>query len=193
MTQELLALPSPESLLYEWLAPYGFTSTQIQQTYSLLGTTAMGQTFKSASHQLYIEREELVVTPQQMTIPSQKIPETGTYIFNSTLKFRFKLSDDISISKSVDCVTLDGGKVLFPLTIRPIKEGDRFQPYGMKGKKLVSDYLTDSKIPQLEKRRQLVVTDKNGDIIWLVGRRTDHRYRVDETSTSVLRIEIMLN
>lgn len=192
-TQELLALPSPESFLYEWLSPYGFTSAQILQIYAHLGTTTTGQTFQTASHQLYIEREELIVIPQQMPIPSQKIPETGIYLFSSTLKFRFELSDDISISKSSDCITLDGGKVLFPLTIRPIKEGDRFQPFGMKGKKLVSDYLTDSKTPLLEKRRQLVVTDKNGNIIWLVGRRTDHRYRVDETTTSVLRIEIMLN
>jgi len=133
------------------------------------------------------------VTPKQMPIPSQKIPETGTYIFNGTLKFRFESSDDVFASKSEYCATLDEAKVLFPLTIRATEEGDRFQPYGMKGRKLVSDYLTNCKTPQLEKRRQLVVTDKNGNIIWLVGLRTDHRYRIDETTTSVLRMEVMLN
>ncbi len=191
--QELQVLPSPESFLYEWLTPYGFTSAQIQQIDARLGAGAMGQVFQTASHQLYVEREELVVTPKQMPIPSQKIPETGTYIFNGTLKFRFESSDDVFVSKSEYCATLDEAKVLFPLTIRATEEGDRFQPYGMKGRKLVSDYLTNCKTPQLEKRRQLVVTDKNGNIIWLVGLRTDHRYRIDETTTSVLRMEVMLN
>ena len=47
----------------------------------------------------------------------------------------------------------------------------------MKGRKLVSDYLTDIKVSQAERRGQLVVTHKD-DIIWVVGRRSDNRYRV---------------
>ena len=41
----------------------------------------------------------------------------------------------------------------------------------------------------IEKRRQLVVADAKGDIVWLVGLRIDDRFRVTDATSSVLRIE----
>ena len=64
-----------------------------------------------------------------------------------------------------------------------------FQPFGMEGRKLVSDFLTDRKLTILEKRRQLVVTDATGIIIWLVGLRTDHRFRITPETRRILKIE----
>jgi tRNA(Ile)-lysidine synthase len=60
----------------------------------------------------------------------------------------------------------------------------------MTGHKLVSDFMTDLKLPILQKRRQLVVTDRDGEILWLTGLRSDNRYRVSEQTTSVLRIAL---
>jgi tRNA(Ile)-lysidine synthase len=65
-----------------------------------------------------------------------------------------------------------------------------FCPFGMEGHKLVSDFLTDSKLSLLEKRRQLVVTDATGAILWLVGLRTDNRYRVTPQTTTILRLSL---
>ena len=101
-----------------------------------------------------------------------------------------KITDDISISKLANCATLDKEKIAFPLTIRPMQSGDSFCPFGMEGHKLVSDVLTDCKRSILEKRRQLVVTDAKGDILWLVGLRTDHRYRITPQTTKVLSLTI---
>ena len=63
-------------------------------------------------------------------------------------------------------------------------------PFGMKGSKLVSDYLTDLKFSILEKRRQLVMVDASGAVIWLVGRRTDNRFRIDNDTKRTLRITV---
>jgi tRNA(Ile)-lysidine synthase len=60
----------------------------------------------------------------------------------------------------------------------------------MEGHRLVSDFLTDQKLSLLEKRRQLVVTDAKGDILWVVGLRTDNRYSVKNTTSSILRITV---
>ena len=117
-----------------------------------------------------------------------KIPEAGTYRLADNLLFSFSFDDNIEISKSSNCVTLDKATVEFPLTIRTIAEGDRFSPYGMKGCRLVSDFLTDLKLNLLEKRRQLVVTDASGRIIWLVGYRTDDHFKVTSDTHSILRI-----
>jgi tRNA(Ile)-lysidine synthase len=69
-----------------------------------------------------------------------------------------------------------------------VQTGDRFQPYGMKGTRLVSDYLTDRKRTLFEKRRQLVVTDAQGEILWLVGERVAHCYAVTDATRSILRL-----
>ena len=79
----------------------------------------------------------------------------------------------------------------FPLTIRIIQQGDRFIPYGMNGSKLVSDYLTDKKISLWARRSQMVVTDARGEILWLVGHRIDHRFRITTSTKSVLKIELL--
>ena len=60
----------------------------------------------------------------------------------------------------------------------------------MKGSKLVSDYLTDQKVSILDKRRQLVLVDSTGTIIWLVGRRTDNRFKISHDTKRALRITI---
>jgi tRNA(Ile)-lysidine synthase len=61
----------------------------------------------------------------------------------------------------------------------------------MLGKKLVSDYLTDNKKNMLEKKRQLIISDADGNIIWLIGERTDNRYRVNENTSSVLYLSLI--
>lgn len=61
-------------------------------------------------------------------------------------------------------------------------------PFGMEGRKLLSDLMTDRKMTVFEKRRQLVVVDGEGNMVWLVGIRTDNRCRVSSDTTEVLRL-----
>ncbi|WP_033148003.1 tRNA lysidine(34) synthetase TilS [Prevotella sp. P6B1] len=184
----LLQLPSPETFLHEWLMPYGFNAAQTAQLMNCLDKT--GSEFRSASHLLVVDRNQLVVEPVCQPMKSLKIPETGTYCAAEDMKLCIEEVEDLAISKSLDCATLDAAKVQFPLMLRPVQPGDRFVPFGMKGSKLVSDYLTDLKLSVLQKRRQLVLTDAQGAIIWLVGRRTDNRFRVSDETARILRITI---
>ena len=186
--EALAAQPSPGYFLFKWLTPYGFTPAQIGGITSL-SSHVTGREFMTASHILLIDRGHLVLAPKETPIPSIKIPETGIYRMRDGERFAIQISDRVYISKSADCATLDKALVEFPLTIRTIKPGDRFTPYGMNGSRLVSDYLTDLKQNLLEKRRQLVVTDASGHIIWLVGHRTDDRFKITPTTCSILRIE----
>ena len=82
------------------------------------------------------------------------------------------------ISRDPLSVMLDATAVELPLTLRRVRQGDRFTPLGMRGSKLVSDYLTDRKRNLIEKRHQLVVTDARDRVVWLVGERPDHRCRI---------------
>ena len=186
---ELLQQPSPEAFLHEWLSPYGFNATQTAQ---MLESLESGRTFSSPTHTLFIDRSQLLLEPIGAPIKPMRIPEPGRYRFSDEEQlFSFELSDNVSISKTNDCISLDSANICFPLTIRPIASGDAFCPFGMDGHKLVSDFLTDRKVSLREKRRQLVVTNANGDILWLVGQRPDNRYRITPQTHQMLRIALI--
>ena len=189
---EITKQPSAECFLHEWLSPYGFNASQIAQILEAL-TGESGREFLSATHTLLIDRSQLILEPKQAEIKPLRIPEAGNFRFSPEILFSVKLTNDISISKSEECATLDAANIQFPLTVRQVASGDAFCPFGMEGRKLVSDFLTDRKISLLEKRRQLVVTAANGDIIWLVGQRTDHRYRITASTHQVLSITLTHN
>ena len=72
-----------------------------------------------------------------------------------------------------------------------MQTGDRMVPFGMKGCKLVSDLMTDRKMNRFEKERQCVVTSGE-DIIWLVGLRSDNRFRVTAHTQRILRLTVEL-
>ena len=184
-------LPSSECFLFEWLRPDGFTSAQILQIADNMDAQ-VGKTFCSSTHMLYIDRGELVVAPNYQPASPMRIPEEGVYKYQENLSFRIKVSDNVELSKLDDCVTIDKEKVEFPLTVRIIQSGDRFVPFGMNGSKLVSDYLTDKKVGLWAKRSQMVITDARGQVLWLVGHRIAHPFRITPATKTVLKIEVIL-
>ena len=184
----LTTSPSPLCLLHELLSPLGFNRIQIEQILVSLDGES-GREFTSPTHILVIDRQSIIVEPLREPMKPLVIPEPGIYRLDETAKIRVELPDgDTDISRDPHVATLDATRIQFPLTVRPVQQGDRFQPYGMQGQKLVSDFLTDLKLNTLEKRRQLVVTDATGTILWLVDRRIDHRYRMTPDTAAVLRI-----
>ena len=187
--EQLLMQPSPETILHEWLSPMGFNSSQTSQMVFSLNREP-GKVFNSPSHTLLIDRDQLILEPNSAPLNTIKVPEPGCYRFSNGMRFDLSLSDEVTVSKSKDCITLDAVNIQFPLTVRPVQSGDQFCPLGMDGHKLVSDFLTDRKLTLFEKRRQLVVTDAKGDILWLVSHRPDHRYRITPDTTRILRIKL---
>ncbi|MDD7257188.1 MAG: tRNA lysidine(34) synthetase TilS [Prevotellaceae bacterium] len=187
----LKAQVSPESVLYDILKDFGFSSHQVQQVYSCMGACS-GTEFHSPSHQLVIDRGKILVEPVEKELPPTRIiPEEGTYVFGASLKFKLSLMDrneTFQISRAKDCVHLDAAEVRFPLAVRRIKEGDRFHPFGMNGSKLISDYLTDRKLSLFDKRRQLVVVNANDEVLWLVNERIDHKFRIKDNTKKILSI-----
>lgn len=190
---KVLTSPSPLCYLHEHLSPLGFNRTQIEQILASLDGES-GREFISSTHILVIDRERLVVEPLREPMKPIVIPEPGLYSFGENVKIRVEcLGIDTGISCDPQVATLDADKVRFPLTLRTVVEGDRFQPFGMKGQKLVSDFLTDLKLTVLEKRRQLAVTDSAGTILWLVGLRIAHPFRITPSTTSVLKTYLIRN
>ena len=187
---------STEYTLFNILKNYGFNPDQIEAIDSNLEAPT-GTIYLSESHQLLFNRGKIIVTERLNSAISLKIPETGKYVFGDkgeALKVELKTVDStFTISKDKNIATLDARNIRFPLIFRNVRNGDRFVPFGMKGSKLVSDYLTDRHRSLNEKRNQMVVEDADGRIIWLAGERTDNRFRVDAATTEVLIITLAQN
>lgn len=194
--EALQTVAKPENVLFEVLKNLGFTPPQIERIYHA-SCAEPGRVFVSPSHRLLIDRDYIIVEPlEKEDCRSIRIPEEGVYVFTERLKFwvkRIAFTPDVQIMKSPDYLFADMSYVKFPLTVRRVISGDRFIPFGMKGSKLVSDYLTDKKINLFDKRRQLVVTDADGRIIWLVGQRADNRCRITQATSEALVISVERN
>lgn len=187
---KLDTMTSPQYLLYEVMKDYGFSSDQVEQMFRQRHGES-GRLFVSETHEVAIDRGCFIVEKKNDDeAKTLVIPEPGTYVVDEKVKIRVELMPftDGIVSRDPRVATLDASTLAFPLTLRTVMPGDRFHPFGMQGSRLVSDYLTDRKKNIFEKRRQLVVADATGAIVWLVGERTDDRNKVREGTSEVLLI-----
>lgn len=172
----LLDETAPSSLLFELLHPYGFNSSQIKDIYqSLFGQS--GRRFHSSQWEVLRDRDSLILHSFSGE-ETDHVPPTLTY---ETID----ITPDFIIPRDKHIACLDADKVTLPLTVRKWQAGDKFTPLGMKGKKNVSDYLTDRKFTLFQKEHQYVACQ--GDkIVWLIGERIDNAYRIDADSKRAL-------
>lgn len=190
--QEIESAASAEYALYSSLSPYGFRGKAITEILASLHST--GKTWTSETHQLVIDRDCILIREKQTeAFQGMKIPETGCYVLPRGEKIKLSIREreiDFSPSKEKFLITLDADAVTFPLHLRLAQNGDTFHPFGMKGKKLVSDYLTDRKKNLFEKQSQLVLEDAKGQIIWVVGERTSELCKIKEDTKKILYIQV---
>lgn len=175
--QALLKEEAPRTLLFATLHPLGFNETQVSDIfYSLQGQP--GKQFLSDAWRVVKDREQLLIASIDETEekPQLEIKECN-------------LDSSFVIPRNKDIACVDADKIIHPLTLRHWQQGDTFVPFGMKGKKKVSDYLTDRKFSRLQKARQWVLCCGD-EIVWLVGERSDNRYRITENTRRVLCIKL---
>jgi tRNA(Ile)-lysidine synthase len=80
----------------------------------------------------------------------------------------------------------------FPLTVRTWQKGDYFYPFGMQGKKKLSKFFKDEKLSLLEKEKTLLLCSKD-DIVWIINKRADNRFKVKDETKNILKIIIDTN
>lgn len=164
--------PVPETILFEILYPLGFNAARVKDIHRALDGQS-GKIFANTEYRVVKDRELLLIKPIQEA--DKPVLEMKEYIY----------TQDFTIPRDKSTTCFDADKLQHPLTLRLWQQGDTFFPFGMKGKKKVSDYLTDRKFSLLRKEQQWVLCCGE-DIIWLVGERTDNRFRVDEGTKRVI-------
>ena len=191
--EALLRYPAPETLLYEWLRPYGFSRIVVSELFEAL-TGLSGKQFYSATHQVLKDRDRLYIAPQREESAWQPVEiPVATGEFTQPLRLSCRLmvrTPDFQMERTADTAYFDADKLPDRLSLRLPRTGDWFVPFGMRGRKKLSDFFADQKMTRWEKSRQPLLC-AGDSIIWVVGRRVDDRFRVEETTKIIFSVKKM--
>jgi tRNA(Ile)-lysidine synthase len=189
----VLNSPEPAYGLWFILQDFGFSHTQAQEIF-LAAKGISGKVFHSGTHQVLKDRDSFIVSKkedseggEELIIDYQEgIFKTGKLMFELR---KFSKPDVFTIDKKTSLIFLDFSQLVFPLVIRSWTRGDAFFPFGMKGKrKKVSDLFIDLKLNVNQKQKAKVLCNGNGDILWVIGLRTDERYKIKELTKEIIEI-----
>ena len=212
-TDALLSIPQWRYLLYYILEPYGFNSAILESLESLLMSdrTVSGKRFESEDYVLYTERDTLEihkkiagqagnddVVSDVIVDPFMVARIPGTYHVNGSriVVETLPWTSDMSLKQPEGTVILDSAKLRFPFVLRKWRSGDWMIPFGMKGKKKISDLFTDLKYSHTQKERAVILVDMTGDlaeqqhVAGVAGVRIDDRYKVTDNTETIIRITI---
>lgn len=197
---ELLKKLNPISTyLFEFLKPYHFNAATIEEINSAL-TAESGKQFFSDTHRLIKDRNFLIVeeksqksNPDSYRGKSQKVKKNQKEIIIDGSKLTFNKSEktfNFKLSTLNSVVQLDYDKLEFPLEIRKWQIGDVFYPLGMKGKKKLSDFFIDKKLP-IQKKENIWLLTSNKKIVWVIGQRIDDRFKITDSTKNIYLVKLI--
>ncbi len=184
--KKLKKLSNPKAYLYQLLKDFNFT--EWDDVANLLNTQSGKQVY-SESHRLLKDRGTLILSDREIeshleiriSVKDNKVETPlGTLFFDEA---------DALFGKRSNVIFVDEEKLKFPLKLRKWEEGDYFHPFGMQGKKKLSKYFKDEKMSLIDKDQSWVLCSGD-DIVWVVGRRADDRFKVVENTSKILKIEL---
>jgi tRNA(Ile)-lysidine synthase len=187
-TDKLHQTGNAQLWLFEILQQFNFGIERIADIYAAIDGES-GKKFFSPTHILLKDRKKIIVSALKSDkyLPVE-INETIAEIeYPISLKIEKKENKNIEIEKKRNIAFLNFDKLKFPLILRRWQAGDSFTPFGMNGRKKLSDYFIDKKLSQFEKDEQYVLESK-GKIVWLVNHRIDDNFKIEENCKTVLKI-----
>ena len=179
-------------VIYELLnSSYGFKGDVVEELNKALKRGVTDRRFYSRDYVAYLDRGNILVAPIEDEDDCEVIierDEMRSYCGNSVLYYEHTDIDNVNEYRlPSDIALIDESKLQYPLRLRRWREGDTFSPFGMAGRKKVGDYLTDQKVPIVERKRQFVLVSGE-EIVWVVGRRTDDRFRIGANTENILKV-----
>lgn len=177
--------------LFELLKDFGFNASTVEDIKNSLDHSA-GKIFYSNTHKLLKDRSYLLVKPREYEQPFIKeefLIEAAVHKIDKPICLQFEIikKADWTVPSSTKSACLDYNQLRFPLLLRKWKQGDSFQPQGMKGKKKLSDFLIDLKVSRMDKENTWVLCSGK-DIVWVIGYRIDERYKVHVNTSLVYKV-----
>lgn len=189
---QLLNYASNSAYLYHIFHPYGFN--HIKDIRSLLKSQSGKQVF-SNTHRLIKHGDYLLLSPLEAK-PDPSVffevneNQSSLNLGNELINFKnMEVKDGFRTNKGAHLAQFDKSLLCFPLIVRKWRKGDYFCPLGMTGKKKLSAFFKDQKYSLLQKENIWLLCSGE-DIIWLIGKRMDNRYKVTEKTKNILNVSL---
>lgn len=186
--KKIKKLSLPKAYLYKWLQPYGFTAWK--DIKNLLDSDS-GKKIYSEDYVLLKNRDELILYSAVLERKEDKYYLEQNQFLSYPLKLSVETFYDTELALDKSFILVDEDLIKFPLTVRKVKEGDSFKPFGMTGTKKVNKYFKDEKFSQFQKENTWLLCSED-KIIWIIGNRMDDRFKVQDTTTKILKIQTTL-
>jgi len=188
---KLAELHPIKTWLFELFSPHGFSRSQCEGILKIM-EAGPGRRSISPTHQLYKDRDHLILVSSLPDSRNRYYLDSPTR--HSYLPFSLDMEvlernqlEEIPDDPMTACLDLE--EVQFPLIIRRWMHGDYFYPLGMDQIKKLSDFFVDNKIPVPEKERTWIMASGK-KIVWIMGQRIDHRFRITEKTRKVLCLRL---
>lgn len=185
----LLQESAPETLLFEILSPLGFNSAQIKDIFTSLNGQP-GKIFLSGEWRVIKDRELLLLEP----ICSEDVstvfsPDDPALPFRLTME-ELEVTDDFIIPRNRNNCLLRCRQTKTTSHSQTLPTRRHIRSLWYDWAKKVSDYLTDRKFSLSRKEQQWVLCS-GSHIIWLIGERTDNRFRIDDQTRKVIMLKFI--
>lgn len=189
----LLRQKTIQTILFELLQGYLFNTSTINDIAKALQTES-GKQFFSPTHRLIKDRDYLIITTREMPKSNFFYINKGDEKITNPIELDIHLLpiSEVEITKDKNTAFFDADTIEYPLLLRTWLKGDMFYPFGMNGKKKISDYYTDKKYSLTQKENTYLLLSGNA-IIWIVGERSDNRYRITKNTQKVLKITLKVS
>jgi tRNA(Ile)-lysidine synthase len=127
-----------------------------------------------------------------LEVPGEIVLKEAGMLIRATIQESHELEEDLvpaPESRLSTAAIFDADRLIFPLEVRPRKEGDFFYPLGFGKKKKLQDFFVDEKVPR-DERDAIPLIVSAEDIVWVVGYRGDDRFKVTDKTEKILKLEV---
>lgn len=189
--KELETLNPLRTYLYEFLYPFGFGQTVVSDIIKGWNNIS-GKRFFAKDYYLIKDRDYLFIYPLVLEDEDARyLIHDGDCRMDMPIRLEMSLLENSSLIEfdfNKYNAYFDRDKLSFPLYIRRWKSGDKFQPFGMKGKRKISDLFTDQKLSLHDKKNIWLLCNADDEILWVMGLRTDDRFKITSQTHNILNI-----
>ncbi|MEO9481998.1 MAG: tRNA lysidine(34) synthetase TilS [Ekhidna sp.] len=177
---------SDELILAELLAVFDVNYVTSKEIFEARGKS--GKSFPTNEWLVTMDRNALFIGAVDVEPAEEILIETsGEYELNGHRIIVELVTNEEVVFGASHVAYFDADILKYPFLIRPWREGDKFQPFGMRGSKKVSDYLIDAKIPLVAKKKVLVL-ECESRVAWLINRRISEAFKISENTSEIIRI-----
>lgn len=186
----LIQLPAAQTILFEIIRQYHFTSAQLHDAWALTSAET-GKWVQSGTHRIIRNRLWLIITPIQSVQTKYIVIDSFDNAIpyaKGTLQAKILPIEKCTIEANAQMAYLDAKHLVFPLLLRHWRQGDYFYPLGLGKKKKLSRFFIDQKL-SLSQKENIWVLEMDKKVIWIIGYRIDDRFKITPQTKSVLKIE----